>query len=260
VHYTAPCELNGLVCQVRDGSASRRPPLTVTFDDGYRDNLLVAAPMLDRAGVFATVFVTLSGGRGASEMWWDELARLASDPSAVQPEIGSEHLAPSDVRFLRIFDDLRTKSVLERERVLASLRANRIAETVPTYPLLEPHEIVKLDTTPAIEIGGHTMTHPVLSALPGDQQFEEVVGNRSSLTEVLGHPPLAFAYPFGTPLDYNRESIRAVSRSGYSLACANFTSRVGRRSPTLELPRMIVRDWEGEEFEQRLIDLLGSNV
>ena len=53
-----------------------RTPIAVTFDDGYRDNLLTATPILERYATPATVFVTTAMIDCECEPWWDELGAL----------------------------------------------------------------------------------------------------------------------------------------------------------------------------------------
>jgi peptidoglycan/xylan/chitin deacetylase (PgdA/CDA1 family) len=259
------CSLDRLVHGVRSGR-STRPFLAVTFDDGYRDNLSVATPMLEQSETPATVFVAPPAEDGVREMWWDELARLVVPPSAAEVDITwtlsrVDDPTPAHATFRRLFADIRRESPARRNEILADLRNRQSwVALAPQYPLLESEEIVRLGTSPAVEVGGHTVTHPILARLSASEQFEEILGSRIRLAQILGRPPSVFAYPFGTPADYNKDSVRAVSRAGYDLGCANFASRVGRGSPKLELPRVLVRDWTGEEFERRLAGMLDGRM
>ncbi len=262
--WTIPCSLRDLDRRVRDRSLTR-PLLAVTFDDGYRDNLTVACPALERSGIYATVFVTPGAQSGVREMWWDELTRLVMGRAAADIDEAwtlsrADDPTPSHARYRQLFDDLRRAPVASRDTILARLRAGDGLDSPARHPLLERDEIAKLDASPAIEVGAHTMTHPVLSALRPSQQFEEIAASRAGLEVILGRPPTSFAYPFGTPADYDRSSVRAVARAGFVLGCANFASLVGRGSPSLELPRILVKDWSGEEFERRLAHVLDGGT
>jgi peptidoglycan-N-acetylglucosamine deacetylase len=65
------------------------------------------------------------------------------------------------------------------------------------------------------EIGAHTLNHPVLTEIPKDTAFEEIVGSKKYLEEILGHPVKMFCYPFGK---YNNEVKDQVKKAGYIAA------------------------------------------
>jgi peptidoglycan/xylan/chitin deacetylase (PgdA/CDA1 family) len=252
-----PRFVQGLQDQARGGS----PPIALTFDDGYRDNLAIAAPLLERLGVPATVFVTTGPVDGPMEMWWDEVIRVTLPPSAVEADPGWSLEDPSDptpahsdLRRMLIF--LRGLPAAERESRLAALRDPLSGGPNPDHSTMSAGDVAKIASSPAVDVGAHTVTHPVLAALDYPAQLGELQSSRERLGEIIGHPPACFAYPYGTPFDYDRRSVRAARECGFELACANVLSRAGRRSPSLELPRMVVRDWDASEFEQRLSALL----
>ena len=166
----APCDLHDLVRGVSQRQ-SIRPLLAVTFDDGYRDNLAVACPILERAGVPATVFVTPSAQNGAAEMWWDELTRLVLGPETAGLDLGwtisrTDDPTPGHASYRALFDEARRATPAGREAILAGLRVGDDVDAAPMHPLLDREEIARLDTNSAIEVGAHTLTHPVLSTLP----------------------------------------------------------------------------------------------
>ena len=51
----------------------------MTFDDGYRDNVHVAKPLLERFEIPATVFVVSAYVDSDRDFWWDELAELSGE-------------------------------------------------------------------------------------------------------------------------------------------------------------------------------------
>lgn len=70
-------------------------------------------------------------------------------------------------------------------------------------------------------VGGHTMSHPRLAQLTENQQREEIAGSKRELEEKLGIGVEAFAYPFGSALDYTDASRDIVRESGYAFAVSN---------------------------------------
>jgi peptidoglycan/xylan/chitin deacetylase (PgdA/CDA1 family) len=109
-------------------------------------------------------------------------------------------------------------------------------------------EVKKLADSKLAEIGAHTVTHPVLAALPIDRQRDEIGRSKSQLEEILGRPLGSFSYPFGMQADYTSEAIAIVRDSGFACACSNFEGVVNQRTDSYQLPRFVVRDWDGDTF------------
>ena len=103
-----------------------------------------------------------------------------------------------------------------------------------------------------IEIGAHTVTHSVLAALTPSSQREEIKESKRFLEELLGRKVASFAYPYGRRCDYSEQSVALVREAGFAHACSNFAGVVGRNSDLFQLPRVQVRDWDGDEFAGRL--------
>lgn len=175
-------------------AVGRKPGVALTFDDGYLDNLTVAAPILRSHRFSATVFVVPGRVGGYLDHdHEDESSRLMSG---------------DEIKELRNF---------------------------------------------GITIGGHTLTHPRLSTLTDHEQEKEIVGSREILKGQLGDSVRAFAYPFGSALDYNETSIEAVQRAGYTFALSNRYGPVTPESSQWELPRIwIDRSDTLETFQQKV--------
>ena len=76
-------------------------------------------------------------------------------------------------------------------------------------------EVVELGRA-GMEIGGHSRTHPILTKIVDDALLDkEISGSKKIIEGHLGHPMLAFAYPFGAE---NGETEQAVTRAGYTIA------------------------------------------
>ena len=121
-----------------------------------------------------------------------------------------------------------------------------------THRVLGESELSRLDAHELASVGAHTVSHPLLAVLSPEQQRDEVDGSKRRLEELLGRRVTSFAYPFGGRDAYSQTTIGIVANSGFELACANIEGRVGRRTPPFEVPRFLVRDWDGDEFERRL--------
>jgi len=264
-----------------------RREVVVTFDDGYRDNLINAKPLLERYDVPATVFVTTGYLGSNREFWYDDLERIFLHPRPLperlrlkvnercyewrlDSEIGwSEEAYRSfsewnvlqkdnpTVRhslYRSLFEILHPLPDGDRQKILEKLARWAGTDTLhrQTHCTLLPEELIQLADGGLVEIGSHTISHPVLSALSVAAQVDEISRSKSHLEELLGHPVNSFAYPFGGRSHYTEQTVAAVRQAGFTLACSNFAGVVHRGIDRWQLPRFLVRDWDGDEFARRL--------
>lgn len=283
--HTRPLRLQQLTRSIADGSIPYRS-VVVTFDDGYADNLHNARPLLERYDIPATVFIA-SGYLGQErEFWWDVLERILLEPGTLrdtlrlsineiqqQWELGEathyDEAACRQHRGWRAWEDAPTPrhslyrslwqlmqplTESERQEVLAELMvwANTPPGGQPAHRPLSFREVGALSRGGLIEIGSHTVTHPVLSALPAVLQKDEIHQSKASLEETLGHPVTSFAYPYGSRCNYTDETVAIVREAGFNRACSTLEGAVGRDADCFQLPRVQVQDWDGEEFARRL--------
>jgi peptidoglycan/xylan/chitin deacetylase (PgdA/CDA1 family) len=242
-----------------------KPGIVVTFDDGYADNLYQAAPLLEDRHLPATVFIT-SGSLG-QEFWWDRLEHLLHPsnmlPSSLQLEVDGcpytwESLGTSPEAhqelFYEIFYILRPLPHTERQRALSELAlwAGISPAIRDSHRALTSEEVRQLGASESVEIGAHTITHPVLATLPSDIQSMELSQSRLHLEQVSGRSVHSLAYPFGTRVDTNQTTIELAQEAGFLLACANVKGSVRPGTNPYFLPRYVVRDWDGEQFARQL--------
>jgi peptidoglycan/xylan/chitin deacetylase (PgdA/CDA1 family) len=110
------------------------------------------------------------------------------------------------------------------------------------------NELRELASGDLVEIGAHTLTHPVLAQLPLDQQEQEIWDSKRRLEAVIGQEVTSFAYPYGKEHHYNRQTVEAVRAEGFACACSNFGGLVTRSSNRFALPRFQPMDWDGDHF------------
>ena len=284
--HSYPMQLQQLVQALRDGDL---PNLAVilTFDDGYADNLYNAKPLLLRYELPATVFVTTGYLGDGREFWWDELDRLVLQPGMLPEtvhltvkgkvhrwELGEnthydeddclrhrgwnvleqEDPTPRHYLYRSLFQMLCSLSEKSRRKVLNELLGQAAPGLITCFPhrALSPDEVFRLAEGGVVEVGSHTMTHPVLSVLPASAQWAEIKGSKSRLEEILGSPVTSLSYPYGSQSDYMPQTVAFAREAGYSCACSNFPGLAIRSSDHYQLPRILVRDWDGEEFLRRM--------
>jgi len=207
-------------------SARSLPPnaACITFDDGYADNVTIAAPILANVRIPGTFFIAsgyLDGGR----MWNDtviEAVRIAEGPSL---DLSSLQLGvwpcTNDVERLAAIDGLlsQLKYLEQAER---QSRVNRIAELVglpAKSDLMMTSQQVRELRRLGMSIGGHTVSHPILTKLAADEARREIADGRAALQEIVREPVRTFAYPNGKPIqDYDATHVDMVREMGFDAA------------------------------------------
>ncbi|MCF6158760.1 MAG: polysaccharide deacetylase family protein [wastewater metagenome] len=284
--HTQPVPLQQLVQALHSGHLQDKT-VVVTFDDGYVDNLLNAKPLLERYTIPATVFLSTGYIGNTREFWWDELDRLLLQPGILpnklslkingdvcQYELGesSKYTEEAfrryrywtawgeDIPSMRhslyrsLYHQLHPLPEKEQQSVLNELLIWAGAEPVSrhTYRPLSYHEVHALVQGGIIEVGAHTVTHPILSVLSSDNQQDEIRQSKNDIERVLGCSPVSFAYPYGRECDYTAGTSGIVREAGFHCACSNFFSVVRQDTDYFQLPRIQMKDWSGKEFSRHL--------
>lgn len=275
----APLALEEFERRRRSGTLPPRA-VTVTFDDGYADNLLAAAPLLERHAVPATVFVTAGMSGATGEFWWDDAERIAFSARRLDAPVPGLPIAWSesdgdplsetthDAWTIAHADDptprhrlyraicaaLRPLDAQARESALSGMRewAGVNAAARPSHRTLSFDELRALASRPGLTVGAHTMTHPVLSLLPASAQRRELGDSRETLERELGRPVRVAAYPYGTRADVSAATVRAARDAGFDFALANEPGAAWRWSSRWRVPRHLVRDWDVEAFKAHI--------
>lgn len=270
---------------LRRGVLSRQLPrhaVVVTFDDGYADNLWHAAPLLEQYGIPAAIFVTSGYVGEQREMVSDELERILLQTETLPPsltlKIGTEarqwflgnspaQRMPWDVTsgvypsprhrcYYELHRLLRPMNVRQRQEVLSQLArwVGCTEEGRPERRMMNAIELQTISRSGLIEIGAHAVWHVMLAQHPVEMQRCEIEGCKQQLEQVLGRPVTSFAYPYGGAEAVSLQTKRCVQQAGFELACDNVPGTVGPQADLFALPRCLVRDWDGDEFHQRLRD------
>lgn len=215
----------------------------ITFDDGYADNLTVAAPVLKRHGASATIFVA-TAFTGGGRMFNDEVieAVRVAPPGELDwrefglgcAELGDD---ASRVAFIhKTLGALRYRALADRIEIAGEVVRRAGLESSSDLMLSRSQLVEWCDL--GFEIGGHTVTHPILSRLSEAEAYAEISAGRDQIAQWLGKAPDSFAYPNGVPgRDYGPRDIDLVKRAGYSSALSTARGAATRQTDLHQLPR-----------------------
>ncbi len=212
---------------IRRGEKQMPPgAVMVTFDDGYRDFLDYAWPVLERYEIPATLFLpTAYPGRPERTYWWDRVAaaiEVSRPDGYVRSAAGlldlSTPLSRRDARYaIRDW-------VWETDHDVAMAGVEDLLATLDPGP--DVHAVLDWDDLRALKakgvaVAGQTHTHPMLNRMPLAQAQEELVCSLEDLRRELGEAPPAFAFPAG---GYSDALVDLIHEMGFELS---FTTERG---------------------------------
>ena len=258
----SPITLEQLVSSLGREAPPRRG-VVITFDDGYLDNLTTALPVLRRFEVPATVFVA-TGWMGR-EFWWDTLTRMIQS----QDRLGRPLEVSIDDKRLRWHpresgleqakrdliraagDFMRKLSPTDQTKALGVVRdwCDFQDGDDPQVRGMTWEEVSRLASDDLIEIGSHTISHPMLRESTIEEQRYEITASKMELEKALGRPVKSFCYPNGS---FSKDTPRIVQEARYDCACTTVSGPAVRRSNPYLLPRLWVPDIPGERFRRWL--------
>lgn len=250
--------LDGAVKRLQEGTLPARAA-TITFDDGYEDNFSIALPILKQFGVPATFFIAtgfLDGGR----MWNDtiiEAIRGCRTRVLDLTDIGlGEHTVDTPAARITAISALigKVKYLPPDERVQVTEAIAFAAKVIPPQNLMMTSKQVVAMRQSGMQIGAHTMSHPILANLSLDEARAEMRGSKSYLESLLGEAVSLFAYPNGRPgIDYRHEHARLAQEIGFEAAVATAWGVASRKSDRFQLPRFTPWDRSRIAFGGRLL-------
>ncbi len=235
--------------------------LAITFDDGYADNHDVALPILKRHRLPATFFIAtgfLDGGR----MWNDTIIETVrrTRHSAIDPG-ESVGVRPGVVPVRTLEDKRSAVDMLLRavKHLPASLRGAAVAriaahadEPLPDDLMMSSRQIVALRDS-GMQIGAHTVSHPILALLDSAAIRAEMTQSKRTLERLLHQQITLFAYPNGRPIDdYDATAVAIAREVGFGAAVTTARGTAAPGSDLFQLPRLAPWDRSRMKFGMRL--------
>ncbi len=251
--------LDEAVARLREGRLPARA-LAISFDDGYADNATNAAPILKRHGMTATFFVAtsfLDGGRMWNDTIIESIRRAKGDHLDLQPlGLGLLPIRSLDERRAAVMAALRAIKYLPgATRLDAVQRLSALCRpgALPDDLMMRSEQVLGL-LRDGMQVGAHTLTHPILSKTEDAEARREIRDSKQVLEGILGRPVTLFAYPNGKPhVDYEARHAAMVREAGFDAAFSTAAGSAGAGADLYQLPRFTPWDRQPARFGLRLL-------
>jgi peptidoglycan/xylan/chitin deacetylase (PgdA/CDA1 family) len=245
-----------------------RPFAVLTFDDGYRDNLQHAYPVLKEMECPFTIYVATSMPDGSAKLWWRVLEAIINKTDELnfvvdgQPQqVASATRDEKYSAYEQVYWWLRHKADTERCSIIRELAVRYGVDiaAITNFAALSWDEIQVLAQDSIVTIGAHTVSHPNLARLDARAAQAEMANSVDILASYLDKAPRHFAYPFGDPTSAAQREFGMAADLGFE---TGVTTRPGvlyreHANHLTALPRISLN---GDFQARRYLDAFLSGV
>ena len=238
------------------------PPraLSITFDDGYADNHDVALPILQRHGLTACFFIAtgfLDGGR----MFNDTVIECLRQSTRSQIDLSAMGLGVLPLQTLaqrvhavaQVLPQIKYQAPDQRAQSLALLQQACAPAHLPDDLMMTPGQVQAMHAA-GMEIGAHTVCHPILCQVDDASAERELSGSRAALQQMIQQPVNLLAYPNGQPdRDYALRHAQMARGLGFTAAVTTAPGVAGSGADVFQLPRFTPWDSRPAPWLARLV-------
>ncbi|UZE22037.1 polysaccharide deacetylase family protein [Pseudomonas sp. B21-056] len=222
-----------------------RPRVTLTFDDGWRDNAMNAFPLLRQYQVPASIFLSTDFIGSRQHFWWESIGEtLWGSHGQVARLALIEHLQqagrPLPVMLDDLDDDRRSLSLLHYLQSLKTLAPQTLSDLTDTCPhgaqpqALDWTQVRMLEDSGLVRFGPHGASHAILTGLDDQRLHEELSRSRIAMENACAQPLPVYCYPNGD----NDERVRhQVAAHGFAFALGTEAGLYRNDGDPWNLPR-----------------------
>jgi peptidoglycan/xylan/chitin deacetylase (PgdA/CDA1 family) len=258
--------MNEAVQRIRKNNREKRPFVTFTLDDAYRDNLVHARPVFRKHHCPFTIFASPAIQDGTCELWWRGMEAVIAGNTKVSADIGSLKLrldTISDVQKQSAWQQLywpvrQLEQKLQRIWIRQFCETNRVdLGAICRAEAMTWDELREISRDPLCTIGAHTVNHYAVAQLNETDARFEFVESKRRIAKEIGLTPKFFAYPYGDALSASSRDFRLAADAGYEAAVTTRKGLVfsGHSDHLTALPRLSL---VGEFQKLRYVDVLLS--
>jgi peptidoglycan/xylan/chitin deacetylase (PgdA/CDA1 family) len=220
--------ITDLLRLIEDGAPLPSMAAMITFDDGYRDFIDVAWPILQRYQAPALMFLPTGFLYPENQLfWWDRLYQAVRRTACKSLELpdGSGRLALDDpARRWQAFQQIKRSICTEsNECAMAWLELvmERLDVPIKTDGFVMNWDDARRLHAQGCHLAAHTRTHPILSRLPVEQALEQIRLSQLDIEREIGSALPVVAYPSGHSADCNDELSPLLQQDGFVIAMSS---------------------------------------
>ena len=223
---------------------SKKFNISITFDDGYKNNLTYALPILNEFNVPATIYIITKFFENELNIWWYELRDLIWQNSEnikfMYNEKKYDFSIKNNSEKLKCYTKLK-QIIKKLDKIEQKKFLNAVTKTDSRKQykdeFLSKEDLKLLSSNSLITIGAHTHNHLSLKNLKRDDCIKEIKISKQILENLVGCKINHFSYPYGTKDDAGKREFEIVEELGFRSAVTTSTGGISRKR-LFNLPRI----------------------
>jgi peptidoglycan/xylan/chitin deacetylase (PgdA/CDA1 family) len=240
---------------------------TIVFDDGYKDNIQYALPILDKHNVKASFYVVTDCIEKNIPTWtynldyafqYTDKHRIDLDFDFLPQELRTKNLPNLGARIAyvkKLKPVIKKISHENRTKIIAAVK--ELFNDVVLPQLMMNWQDLRQLRDQGHYIGSHTVTHSMLGTMSNEEEIKmELVASGEKIRQQLGYFPTTISYPVGS---YNESTIRLCKESGYKIGLAVKQQPYDPVTDNcFEIPRIEIYNEPWIKTRLRLLNVIGK--
>lgn len=258
-----PIPLDRLVDSLKNETPLPPRSIVVTIDDGYRDIYTRGYPVFKKYGIPVTAYVVSGFLARECWLWWDKIGYALERCRLEQVELpfpdGSNQAVSLTDAAARgnLAVKLSVGALVLPDRIRLDLVdeiTRRLQVTVPEIPPLEYEalrweEAREMAEAGVIEIGSHSMFHPILGTIDDStRRAQEITGSKRQIEAGISREVKHFCVPNGGKGDFSQLDLREMKQAGYASNATTFIGFNFRNTNPYLLRRISVDPFMTEQW------------
>jgi peptidoglycan/xylan/chitin deacetylase (PgdA/CDA1 family) len=226
--------LRSIAEPLSSGKKFDKNTVALTIDDGRLNCYEFLFPLLKEFQMPASFFVVSSFIRRKDWIWTDKVLWLSGQANA------AAELSPDKIDgFFRTLNRARPEvRNAQIESMAKNMNISIPAEAPPQYAPCSWAQLREMADSGLVEIGSHTVTHPILSSITDEESWRELTDSRRQLEEGLGREVRSFCFPNGMPSDYRESQVQQIKDASYACSVVAHFGLVNERTDPYLMPRI----------------------
>ncbi len=256
------------VCQRAISPPSRSRFAALTFDDGYKDMITTAYPILQKHRVPFALYLPTAFPDGLGEAWWLALEQMIARENRISLVMDRKerhfliHETQAKYELYELLSEwLRAQPPADLSFAIKDLcrRYSIDMAALSRAAWMDWDDLTRLAADPNVTFGSATVNYPALSSLR-DANAQREIAMGKAVTQSAFHRDIRhFAYPFGDREAWRRQHVVMTEEAGFVSAVSAISGVVEPlgRTNLHALPRI---DWDGRQRSLRMMRVILSGI